>query len=373
MKKEPVTLLGVGDIVIDREQPETIFQHVADTLRTADIAYGNTDQTYSDLGYPVLGHGPNSESKNFKALPYAGFDVISLANNHTLDWGEENLLDTLKRFKEGGMPYVGAGKDIDEARQPVILERKGTKVGFLAYSCVYTKGYEATKTKPGLAGIRVWTIYEQVDHHPGTPPRIVTIPYAEDRKMMVEDITRLKKQVDVVVLAMHWGIHVTPRVIPMYCVELGHEAIDAGADLVLGTHTHILKGVEMYKGKAIFYSTGNFAIETGPATISRSPESIKVMTQILARYGFKPDPECPTFFCPHESRTTLMVKANIENGNINKISYIPCYINKNSEPEIVGKDDARGQEVYNYVEDISRSENLPVHFSWDGDEVLVLP
>jgi hypothetical protein len=69
----------------------------------------------------------------------------------------------------------------------------------------------------------------------------------------------------------------------------------------------------------------------------------------------------------------MIVKAIIENGTINRLSYIPCYINKNSEPEIVGKDDARGQEVYNYVEDISRSENLPVHFSWDGDEVLVLP
>jgi poly-gamma-glutamate capsule biosynthesis protein CapA/YwtB (metallophosphatase superfamily) len=373
MKKEPITLMGVGDITIDRDQPEMIFQNVAETLRSADIAYGNTDQTYSDLGYPVLGHGPNSESKNFKALPYAGFDVISLANNHTLDWGEENLLDTLKRFKEGGMPYAGAGKNIEEARAPVILERKGTKVGFLAYSMVYTKGYGATETKPGLAAIRVWTIYEQVDHHPGTPPRIVTIAYPEDRKMMEEDIAKLKKQVDIVVIAMHWGIHITPRVIPMYCMELGRAAIDAGADLVLGTHTHILKGVEMYKGKAIFYSTGNFAIETGPATLRKAPGSVQAITQILARYGCKPDPECPTFFCPHEARTTMIVKALIEDGKIKKLTYIPCYINKYSEPEIVKQNDPRGQEVYNYVQDVSRSENLSVHFAWDGDEVSVLP
>jgi poly-gamma-glutamate capsule biosynthesis protein CapA/YwtB (metallophosphatase superfamily) len=150
MKKEEITLLGVGDITIDREKPETIFKHVAKTLRAADIAYGNCDQTYSDLGYSVRGHGTNSESKNFPALLYAGFDVISLANNHTLDWGDENLLDTLDRFNKAGLPYVGVGKNIDEARRPLILERKGTKVGFLSYSCVYPKGFEAGPNKLGV-------------------------------------------------------------------------------------------------------------------------------------------------------------------------------------------------------------------------------
>ena len=152
MKTAAITLLGVGDIVIDRDQPATIFQHVAKTLRAADIAYGNCDQTYSDLSNRVLGHGTNSESRNFSALLEAGFDVISLANNHSLDWGEENLLDTMERFEKASLPYVGVGKNITEARKPVILERKGTKVGFLAYSCVFPKGFEAGPQKPGLAG-----------------------------------------------------------------------------------------------------------------------------------------------------------------------------------------------------------------------------
>lgn len=371
MKKERITLLGVGDIVIDREKPETIFQHTASTLREADIAYGNCDQTYSDLGYLIRGHGTNSESKNFPALLCAGFDVISLANNHTLDWGDENLLDTMDRFNKAGLPYIGVGKNIAEARRPLILERKGTKVGFLSYSCVYPKGFEAGPNKLGLAGIRVQTTYEQVDYQPGTPPKIITKTNPEDLKSMEDDIKNLKSQADIVVIAIHWGVHIVPQIIPMYCFEVGHAAIDAGADLILGTHAHILKGVEMYKGKAIFYSTNNFAAEIGPTT--RKTPGNEFIDQMLDRYGCKPDPECPTYLSPRESRATLIVKILIEDGKIKRTSYIPCYVNKNAEPEIVKRSDPHAQIVYDYLEDISKSEKLPVHFSWDGDEVLIKP
>ena len=370
MKKETITFLGVGDINIDREKPETIFQHVAEMLRSADITYGNCEQTYSDLGNLVRGHGTNAESRNFPALPYDGFDVISLANNHTLDWGEENLLDTLERFKEAGLPYVGAGKNIEEARQPVILERKGTKVGFLAYSCVTPQGFEAGDNKPGLSPIRVSTIYEQVDYQPGTPPRIVTITNKEDLQAMQKDIRKLKEQVDVVVIAIHWGVHIVPRIIPMYCFEIGHAAIDAGADLILGTHPHILKGIEVYQGKGIFYSTCNFACEIGP-TIRKNPGG-EFVDKMLERYDCVPDPECPNYLSPRESRSTLIAKAIIEDGEIKRLSYIPCYVNKDTEPEIVTREDPRGQIVYNYMEDISRSEGLQVQFVWEGDEVLIL-
>lgn len=208
--KEAITLLGMGDLLIDRAKPETIFQHVAGVLRSADIAFANAEQTYAEGGYLIRGHGSNSESRILPAVVSAGFDVISLANNHTLDWGQEVLLETLSKMKKAGLPYVGAGKNITEARRPVILERKGTKIGFLAYSSVHPKGYEAEQDKPGLAPIRVWTIYEQVDYQPGTPPRIVTIPYSEDIAAMAEDIRKLKSKTAVVVVSMHWGQHIIP-------------------------------------------------------------------------------------------------------------------------------------------------------------------
>jgi hypothetical protein len=366
MKKEPITFVGVGDILIDRKEPETIFRHVSPILSSADVAFANPEK-----GYLIRGHGTNSDPGNIPPLISAGFDVVSMANNHTLDWGVENLLDSMERLKKAGLPYVGAGKNLAEARQPVILERKGTKLGFLAYSCVHPKGYEAEENKPGLAPVRIWTIYEQVDYQPGTPPRIVTMPYKEDLAAMIEDIKNLKTLVDVVIVSIHWGLHIIPRVIPMYCPDIGHAAIDAGADLILGTHPHILKGIEMYKDKAIFYSTGNFAAEIGPAQREKTGGEFAV--KLVEKYGCVPDPECPTYNLSRESRSTLIVKAVIEDGKIIRLSYIPCFVNRYSEPEIVTANNPLGQEVYKYMEDISASERLPVRFTWDGDEVLVTP
>jgi hypothetical protein len=367
MKKQSITLLGVGDILVDREEPESIFKHVAEVLRSGDITFGNCEQMYSDKGIPSPIHISRNDPKNLSALLYAGLDVVSLANNHTMDWGPEALLDTMARLKKAGLPYLGVGKNISEARQPVILERKGTRVGFLAYGCIGPSGSEAEDNKPGYAPMRAWTIYEQIDYQPGTPPNIITVPYVNDLAAMTEDIKKLKAQVDVVVISFHWGQHFLPRIIPMYCFDVGHTAVDAGADLILGGHPHILKGVEVYKGKVIFYSTCNFALEITPEAwnCDGAPKKTRKI------YNFTPDPECPNYPMPHESRATLIAKALIEDGKIKRVSYIPCYINKWSEPEIVTRQDPRGQEVFNYMEDISRSEELPVKFSWDGDEVVI--
>lgn len=359
MNKETITLLGVGDIIVDREQPETIFQHVAEVLRSGDITFANCDQAYSDKGYPNPKQASYSDPRNIPALLYAGLDVVSLANNHTQDWGPEALLDTVARLKEAGLPCVGVGRNLTEARQPVILERKGTKVGFLAYGCVGPDGYEAEDDKPGYAPVRSWTIYERVDPQPATPPRIVSLPYKEDLAAMVEDIQKLKAQVDVAVISFHWGQHLLPRVIPMYCFDIGHAAMDAGADLILGTHTHILKGIEVYKGKVIFYSTANFALELGSHMRDH-----KHVNELDEYYGT---------FDHTERKNSLIAKAIIEDGEIKRVSYIPCYINEQSEPEVVTRSDPKGQHVFDYVEDISRSEGLPVRFSWDRDEVVILP
>jgi hypothetical protein len=369
VKKEAITLLGLGDIIVDREKPKTMFQHVAEVLRSADITFANCDQIYSDKGYLIHGFGSNSDPKNIPALLYAGLDVISLANNHAYDWGKEALIDTMFRLKEVGLPFVGVGRNIAEARQPIILDRKGNKVGFLAYSSVHPKGSEAEDDKPGLAPIRVRTFYEPLDDTPGASPQIVTIPYKEDLEAMVQDIKKLKTQVDVLVVSFHWGVHRVPRIIPMYCFEIGHAAIDAGADLILGTHTHILKGIEVYKGKGIFYSTNNFAAELGIAQYS-NPENARYLKN-LKKIGEKQQGTTEAY--RREVKATLIAKLIIEGGKIKKLSYIPCFINEHQEPEIVTKSDPRGQEVYRYLEDISKSECLPVNFSWDGDEVLIKP
>jgi hypothetical protein len=359
-----VTLMGVGDILIQRDKPETIFAHVVDVLRSADIIYANCEQMYTDKGAPGE-HATYSDPANIPALVYAGINVVSLANNSTLNMGPEGLLDTMARLEAAAIHPVGAGINLAEAHRPVIIERRGTRVGFLGYGCIGPVGFEAEEDKPGHAPLRSWTIYEKVDAQPATSPRVISSPYWQDMLAMVEDVRKLKAVVDVVVVCTHWGVHFTPRVIPMYCQDIGHAAIDAGADLVLGTHPHILKGIEVYKNGAIFYSTGNFALEIKKREASRD--------RLNKHYGFVPDPEYPTYPLPTDAQMLIIVKAIIENGKIKRLSYIPCHVNKQAEPEIIRRSDPRGQKIFDYIQDISMSEDLPVHFAWDGDEVLITP
>ena len=372
-KKEAITLLGVGDIVIDQEQPETAFKYVVEVLRSGDITYANCEQALSDKGSPNPKQCIHSDPRNIPALLSAGIDVVSLANNHTQDWGKEALVDTMARLKEAGLPYVGVGNNLAEARQPVILERKGTRVGFLAYCCVGPEGlsYEAQHDIPGYAPVRSWTIYDHVDPQPGTWPRIISMPYKDELAAMVEDIKKLRTQVDVVVVCPHWGLHVIPRIIPMYCFDIGHAAVDAGADLILGTHTHVLKGIEIYHDKAIFYNTGDFIFNMGRGQRSVDNKQRYVSPRHVSdlKILYNVDPKGWEV----EHKHSLIAKAVIEDGKIKRVSYIPCYLDDQLVPTIVKRSDPRGQGVFNYVEDVSRSEGLPTRFSWDGDEVLITP
>jgi poly-gamma-glutamate synthesis protein (capsule biosynthesis protein) len=104
----------------------------------------------------------------------------------------------------------------------------------------------------------VSTYYEAQEYQAGTPPKVITVPREEDVTAMEDDIRRAKATSDVVVMSIHWGIHHVPGMLADYQFTVGHRAIDAGADLILGTHAHLIKGIEIYKGKAIFFSMGNF-------------------------------------------------------------------------------------------------------------------
>jgi poly-gamma-glutamate synthesis protein (capsule biosynthesis protein) len=368
MTKEMMTLVALGDLEIDRDEPETIFKDVVDVIRSADIAFANCDQVYTDKGHPNPIHATARDPKMMRGLVHAGLDVISLANNHSLDWGPEGLLDCMDRLRDAGIPVVGAGKNIAEARQPVILERKGNRIGFLAYGCIGPSGYEATEDRPGYAPMRAWTIYEQWEYQPGTPPRIVTLAYRDDLAAMEEDIRKLKAQVDVVAVSYHWGLHMVPALIPMYEFEIAHAAIDAGADIIFGGHPHILKGIEVYRGRVIFHSLSNFAVEIAPAIGKRHE---KLLERLQEMYHYQPDPEYPTYPFHPEAKATLIAKAIIENGAIKRVSYLPCYVNKNAEPEIKTRNDPKGQEVAAYMERISRDQKLAVNFAWEGDEIVI--
>ncbi len=367
MNPEKLSIYATGDVLPDRPNPEYLFDLALPTLKEADILFGQLEAPLSEKGEPQTASPScrRMSSERVSAITHAGYDVMSFASNHTLDRGVAALMETIDTMAKNNVPMIGVGKNIEEARKPLILERKGTKVGFLAYSSVFPKNYQAGPNKPGLAPVRVSTFYEQVDYQPGTPPKIITLANKDDLAAMVDDIKKLRPLVDVLVLSIHWGVHYVPAVIAMYQKEVGYAAIDAGVDLILGCHAHILKGIEVYKGKVIIYSLCNFVIPSD-RELKEGPRSPNKEI-----YGIKYDPEWADFDFPVDSRKSFLAKCIVSDKKIEKVSYLPIMINKRAQPEILRRSDKRSTEVFDYVEWCCQNQGLNTKFSWEGDEVVI--
>jgi hypothetical protein len=195
---------------------------------------------------------------------------------------------------------------------------------------------------------------------------VVTWPYQDDLDAMVRDVKKLKSQVDVVAILIHWGIHHVPKTIAMYQPQIAHAAIDAGADIVFGSHPHILKGVEIYKGKTIFYSLNMFAFDWP----HRKPRYGQ-MDDTALRYNFTRDPETPNFpFC-RDARKTIVAKCTIRDKEIQKVTFLPAYINEESQPEILQKGNKMFDSIVDYMREITEHQKLNAKFDVEDDEVVV--
>lgn len=367
---------AVGDIGIHRNNPESALVHVAPKLKEADISFCQLERALSERGVkPDAQHeqqgrvSPNMVS----ALTYGGFQVVSFASNHTGDWGVDAVLDTIDVLKRNGRDVIGVGKNIHEARKPLILERKGVRIAFLGYCSVTQPGYEATADRPGLVPMRAWSIYQPLENQPGTPGiKVLTFPDNDDLEALEWDIRKVKPMVDVVIVSIHWGIHFQRASIAMYQRRVGHAAINAGADLIIGHHAHILKGIEVYERKVIIYSMGNFAMDVSTYEwVLHQSENVPGWKEMLKVYNWELDPDYPGYAFPSDSRKTMIVKAIIENKTIARVSFLPVYINKNAEPEILPRQDTRFDEVVSYMKDVTEEEKLNTKYEVDGDEVVI--
>jgi len=260
-----------------------------------------------------------------------------------------------------------------EARRPAIVNCKGTRIAFLDYNSILEEGSRAEVNRPGCASLRAWTLYEPIEpSQPGTPSRAHTFPYRDDLSAMVEDIKKAKTQADLVIVSMHSGIHMTPAVIAGYQKDYARAAIDSGADLILQHHAHILKGIEVYSGKVIFYGLGNFAVELHFMTKEWAEiPAVKEVRRSLNPDWNPPYPDYPSFPFPPDSRKTIIAKCIISNKAISKVSFLPAYINKKGEPEILVSKDERFSEVLRYMKEISRDQGLSTEYTIDGDEIVI--
>ncbi|MBF6591691.1 MAG: CapA family protein [Ktedonobacterales bacterium] len=240
----PLTLVITGDLMLGRSVNQQIlasstafpFTYTADYLHGFDLTVGNLECVVSTLGQPVPDkpYTFRGDPKGFARLATTGFDVLSVANNHSGDFGKAAFTDMLAHLPQYGITPLGGGRTLAEARQPVIKTVRETTVGFLAYCEIDPFSFAATTTTAGHAWL--------------------------DPAAMRADILALRPRVDFLIVFTHWGIEYQPQ-------ETGHQqamarlAIDAGADFVVGAHPHVVQPYEIYQGKPIVYSLGNFVFD----------------------------------------------------------------------------------------------------------------
>jgi poly-gamma-glutamate synthesis protein (capsule biosynthesis protein) len=365
MAKDEVILMGVGDVGPIHEPMSAYAALARPALAAADIRFAQVERVYSERGaLQVHSGGDHSRLPPRAASVFTdcGFDVVSVASNHAMDWGEEALLDTVALFRGRGMQVIGAGRDLHEARKPALVERNGIRIAFLAYCSILHAGYAAGHDKPGIAPLRAHTYYEPFDYQAGVPPRVVTVPYAEDLEGMVADVKAAKNAADVVVLSLHWGIHFIPRVIADYQPAAARAAFAAGADLILGHHAHAPKAIGVHDGKACFYSLSNFIMSSPPKTPEKAAEFAR-------SYAVEMDPDYPLLPYGADAKRSLIAKAVLTREGVKRVSFLPVLIDRELRPEVLRAGDPRFDDAVRFME--WASEGFDHRFSVQGDEVVV--
>jgi poly-gamma-glutamate synthesis protein (capsule biosynthesis protein) len=260
-----VVLTVVGDIMLAGNASATLsrqgydypFAATAAILRGSDIAVGNLETPIARKGMEFTGkkYRFKADPKAAAAIRKAGFSVLTLANNHIMDFGAQGLTETRQHLKKEQLLFTGAGRNLAEARLPALVEKNGRKIAFLAYSLTHPAEFYAGPAKPGAA--------------PGYP------------HVFLEDIKKAKSRAEYVVVSFHWGAEcaTSPK---SYQVNVARMAVDAGADVVVGHHPHVLQGIERYKGRLILYSLGNYAF----CSMSRKADT-SVMARIVLDRGVR--------------------------------------------------------------------------------------
>lgn len=371
------TVLFVGDTAPRRADPDSMFKNTSAYLKTSDLLFGQLEAVMTDRGAPACQcRLPMRIPPAVGAcLKRAGFGVMSGAGNHVMDWGFQGFYDTLDHMKAAGVDLVGAGRDLEEARKPVIRTLDdGTRIGFLAYCSILPQDYWALTDRPGANPMRAITAAPCIEHdQPGTPVRIFTWPHIDDLSRMLEDIRALRPQVDILIVSQHWGIHFTPAVLADYQRIVAHYALDEGADAVIGHHTHILKGIEVYKGKPIFYSLANFAAE-GPEAYYEGKNGLLSDSRHADIRRLNDDfSGDPGRTMPRDSFKTIIVKMEISERRICRFSFIPVWIDESTyDPGILRREDPRFTEVVDYLREITKNQGFDPRFDLEGNEVRIV-
>jgi poly-gamma-glutamate synthesis protein (capsule biosynthesis protein) len=346
-----------GDLVLDEPDPDYWLSGIAPALRGATLAIGHLEVPHTDCRREMSADvpAPGAPPEHLRALQGAGLRAVTLAGNHIADCGPEGIADTIQALDQWGVAHTGAGMTLAAARAPAWLEAAGLKVALLSYNCVGPKQSWATETNAGCAYVRVKP--RQGDDI--APSAELETPDPESVASMAYDVREARAAgADICVVALHKGIVHVPAKLAPYERPLAHAAVDAGADVVLGHHAHILRGIEIYKNRPIFHGLGNGCVVTRALSPDQShPGRAAWARRRRELFGFEPDPAYTLAPFHPEAVHGLLARIVFNGARIETIGFLPIYFEPPGRPVLVTDD--RADAVRAYLHRINHDAGLP--------------
>ncbi|HUN74058.1 MAG TPA: CapA family protein [Steroidobacteraceae bacterium] len=350
-------LVFSGDLVLDEPEPDHWLSGIAPALNSASLAIGHLEVPHTRRGHELAGDvpAPGADPAHVSALKRAGFAAVTLAGNHIADCGAEGIADTVAELDRLGIAHCGAGADLEGARKPAWLTAGGTRVALLSYNCVGPEAAWAAPHRAGCAYVRI----ETADGGPITPAAALSRPDPASLAAMVRDIQAVRSRADCVIVALHKGIVHTPARLAPYERPLAHAAVDAGADVVIGHHAHILRGIEVRRGRPIFHGLGNGCVVTRALSPTQSHGARAAWAiERRRRFGFEPDPayELAPFHPEAVNGMLAWVRREPADGRL-EFGILPVRVEPPGRPVIAPEQAA--QAIVRYVQKITLDAGLP--------------
>ncbi len=351
------SIVFTGDVVLDVPEPDHWLGGIAPALQAADIAIGHLEVPHTHSRFELAGDipAPGADPTHLAALPRAGFSGMTLAGNHIADCGAEGIFDTVTTLDSVGIRYAGAGANLASARTPLLLHTPdGRRLGVLSYNCVGPAAAWATAERAGCAYLPVAT----TDGAALTPNSRFSVPMPETADLLREDIAKLRATDALIVVALHKGTVHTPALIEPYERALAQLAIDAGADLVVSHHAHIVRGIEFYRGKPIFHGLGNGCVVTHALAPDQDHPARAAWAQRRKQlFGFEPDPAYSLAPFHPEAVNAFFARVHWQADGSVDCGIVPVTVDPPGRPRLA--DEVEAGRICDYLQRITRAAGLP--------------
>jgi poly-gamma-glutamate synthesis protein (capsule biosynthesis protein) len=345
-----------GDLILDVPDPDQWLAGLAPLLERADLAIGHLEVPHTLRGSERAGDvpAPGADPAALVALRRVGFDAVTLAGNHIADRGSEGIEDTLAGLADAGIAACGAGANLAEARRPAMLSLGQRTVALLSYNCVGPEMAWADEERAGCAYLPLAT----ADGRPISPLAPIDRLTGAARDILESDIAAVRDAADLVIVALHKGIVHTPAVLAPYERPVAHAAIDAGADVVVGHHAHIVRGIEIYRERPIFHGLGNGCV----VTRALGPDQAHPGRAAWARrrrelFGFVPDPAYDLAPFHPEAVNAMLARVTWEPNGAVRAGILPVWVEPPGRP--IAATGTRAADIVAYVTRITAMGGLP--------------